>query len=1199
MQRKSILSTEIFCQEDETALVVILEGDIPNRPSLTCSDVHLTFDQKWTGERLGRPMANTIQCLVIPSSIKSIHEAAFESCGLRSVIFAPTSQLQLIGPRAFSGNILDPISIPPSVETIENCAFSFCQLPQVSFEGDSSLTKLGEKAFASNCITSIVIPARVKQIGDSCFERCSDLRTVLIQTDSQLVEIGTRAFGMCPLTSITLPPSLRVLDGALRGSDVPIIHCSSESNFVVLDRILYTRDMKVLVASNRFVTDVVIPPCVKEIRSGSFEGSNIASVVFSEDAQLVSLGSFAFSGSEIEKVAIPATVEVIGEGCFSYCNRLSRIPLCSSGNLRCLGDRAFQNSSLVHISIPSSVRSIGTSCFFGCRRLKMVSFDKESELVSIGDNAFMGASALRSIYIPSSVEKIGDSCFEGCRNLSCFDVGPNSALVHLGTTCLQRTKVKSIEIPPLVEVIPSGCFFGLEMLTTVSFSANSRLREIKSNAFAMTGIVSFQLPDSVERIGNRCFSRCNSLTSFSASENSRLYEMGCGVFHDDKRLKSVVIPQHVKVLPGKCFAGCSSLQEVEFSSSCSLTSISYRAFYEAQAMKEITIPRSVERIEDEAFAICEGLRSVVFEASLQINLIGYRSFTQFEYLTMDLRGALNPLTILPSAFRSRRTVVMMLPSVMDSIPEGCFKMLHASIVLPEQTKLTTIRKNAFRQATVEIHLPKTIDLIESGAFTGCVMEDFSGESNQFYSYDQGFMFDRRKLALLRAWNQLETITVPSNVEEICDECFAWGNRSLKNVFFEEDSHLKRIGKRAFAVLPLERIAIPKSVVHIGRACFTDCNITDFSIEAGNQRYFFDDGIIYDTERKACVMSVQKRKEFVIPSHVKVIDPECFCGSDPTSVIFAEKSQVVEFGEYAFGFSLQSISIPETVETISTRAFCVGTGDKLEINVASGNPNFSCRDGFLCRETHALFCLSFGSLSEIVIPSFVTVIEDKLFYLRSLWGKVTFQENSQLTRIGKWAFRGSHIESITIPASCQVIGSKCFEYVWSGFGLTILFDEGSQLMTIGKKAFYHAALATSIVIPKKVSQIGYCAFSGMSMCPILEMQHEHFDFESLGFCRLLCNVEKTRILGVLHTVPEVIIIPASIEIIEKYSFYMEDKLEIVTFSGDSKLKSIGKKAFYRTGVTNVSLPNRNVEIGYRAFNFCCRIEYMSTDVPEEA
>lgn len=346
------------------------------------------------------------------------------------------------------------------------------------------------------------------------------------------------------------------------------------------------------------------------------------------------------------------------------------------------------------------------------------------------------------------------------------------------------------------------------------------------------------------------------------------------------------------------------------------------------------------------------------------------------------------------------------------------------------------------------------------------------------------------------------------------------------------------------------------------------------------------------------MSVQKREVFVIPSHVKVIDPACFYGAECKSVIFNEKSQVVEFGEYAFDYSLQSISIPETVETISPRAFSVSRDDKIEIDVAVGNPNFSCRDGFLCRKTHALLWLSFGSLSDVVIPSFVTVIEDKLFYLRSLRGKVTFQENSQLIRIGKWAFRGSHIESITVPASCQVIDSKCFECVWSGFGATILFEDGSQLARIGKKAFYQAALATTIVIPKKVSQIGYCAFSGMSKPANFEMEHEHFALESFGFCPLLCDVEKTRIFGVLHATLAVTV-PASIEIVEKYSFYMEDQLEIVEFPEDSKLRSIGKKAFYRTGVTSVSLPSRSVEIGYHAFNFCCRIEYMPTIVAENA
>jgi hypothetical protein len=70
-------------------------------------------------------------------------------------------------------------------------------------------------------------------------------------------------------------------------------------------------------------------------------------------------------------------------------------------------DQAFAKcSSLSSIAIPASVERIGDGCFSECRALFTVKFDDESHLSWIGHSVFCRCSSLLSIRIPSSLETV-------------------------------------------------------------------------------------------------------------------------------------------------------------------------------------------------------------------------------------------------------------------------------------------------------------------------------------------------------------------------------------------------------------------------------------------------------------------------------------------------------------------------------------------------------------------------------------------------------------------------------------------------------------------------------------------------------------------------------------------------------------------------------------------------------------------------
>ena len=115
---------------------------------------------------------------VIPNSVTSIREGAFQYCSGLTSITIPNS-VKSIGRSAFSGcSGLTSITIPNSVTSIGEWAFNHCS-KLTSITIPNSVTSIGWDAF-SGCsgLTSITIPNSVTSIGQSAFGGCSGLVSI-------------------------------------------------------------------------------------------------------------------------------------------------------------------------------------------------------------------------------------------------------------------------------------------------------------------------------------------------------------------------------------------------------------------------------------------------------------------------------------------------------------------------------------------------------------------------------------------------------------------------------------------------------------------------------------------------------------------------------------------------------------------------------------------------------------------------------------------------------------------------------------------------------------------------------------------------------------------------------------------------------------------------------------------------------------
>ena len=293
-----------------------------------------------------------VESYVIPSSVTSIGDRAFNDCSSLSDIVIPSS-VTSIGRGAFNCcHSLSKIVIPSSVTSIGDHAFWSCDsLSKIVIP--SSITSIGDSAFwGCRSLSEIVIPSSVTSIGDWAFNDCNSLSKIVIP--SSVTSIGDSAFQDCSsLSEIVIPSSVTSIgEGAFWGCDS--------------------------------LSEIVIPSSVTSIGEGAFWGCDSLSEIVIPSS-VTSIGDCAFSGCHsLSKIVIPSSVTSIGNSAFSGCSSLSDIVIPYS--VTSIGRGAFHYCrSLSKIVIPSSVTSIGFGAFRNCNFPN----DLEQELISrFGDIIF-------------------------------------------------------------------------------------------------------------------------------------------------------------------------------------------------------------------------------------------------------------------------------------------------------------------------------------------------------------------------------------------------------------------------------------------------------------------------------------------------------------------------------------------------------------------------------------------------------------------------------------------------------------------------------------------------------------------------------------------------------------------------------------------------------------------------------------------
>lgn len=205
------------------------------------------------------------------------------------------------------------------------------------------VSAIGMNAFTgNNVITDLVIPEGVTTLYWYSFNTCENLETVTLPDSLEFID--SWAFERCSrLKTINVPANVTRINGGAfaQNSSMTSITCDpANKNYVSVDGVLFTKDMKELVAY-----------------PGGIQGG------YTVPATVNHIGDAAFYGAlGLDSVTILGNLDFIGFEAFAECSKLTDVAIRDGVNY--VGYWAFRGcDGIKTLTVPQSVTNIGDQAF--------------------------------------------------------------------------------------------------------------------------------------------------------------------------------------------------------------------------------------------------------------------------------------------------------------------------------------------------------------------------------------------------------------------------------------------------------------------------------------------------------------------------------------------------------------------------------------------------------------------------------------------------------------------------------------------------------------------------------------------------------------------------------------------------------------------------------------------------------------------
>ena len=773
------------------------------------------------------------------------------------------------------------------------------------------------------------------------------------------------------------------------------------------------------------------------------------------------IGDQAFYGlGSLTTINLPNTLTSIGEEAFSRCNHLTSIII--PAGVRRIEARTFDGCyQLASLLLPEGLEFIGEEAFSDCEALKYILLPQSLKRIEAG--AFVDCEGLTSIVIPNAVEYIGLGAFENCDALTSITIPfVGCGALTSGESGDQKfgwifdNNIDSHNMVVIVtggngnkkDAIAMSAFQDVTYIDRVVLSNN--ITKIESSAFKNSSIIEMIVPGSVTSVGAQAFAGCTQLVTY-------VHEVGApktyasNIFISCTRLKTLIIKDTIKTFGTAQFSSCSALEYVYFG--YGLETVSRMLFQISNSsIKTVILPESVRTIDENAFTNCTELESITLPQGL--------------------------VTIGTKAFYN------------------CSSL--ATIVIPDS--VTTIGNNAFERCSALKHVVfgNGLETIGDNAFMTC--------------------------------GSLEAIVFPDSLVSIGVKSFS--NTKLKYINFGQG--IKVINDWAFVSnFGLENVILPESLEYIGKGAFYLCdNLKSITIpftgglsKMGNYLYDnnlssapsndvgSDGDLLVDTANN--IIWVKANGEWFNAYKLAKYD-----GSMPGSIIVGEGGpSSVPLQADAIYIDIYTMAYYETdpdfttwvqidfVNLVMYKLGYIFAPENSTRTIAEFNLHcpFSLTDVTVTNGTYLVeedyYFIPYDAFYKATSIKHVVIEGDVFEIWRGAFKECTFLESVVLTDtidfIDLEAFKGcAKLESINIPKQCRYLDENVFENCTSLTSIVFpakleiigrfafkgcinlkyaMFEEGSNLVSIGNEAFIGCSSLENISLGKNIEEIGLRAF----------------------------------------------------------------------------------------------------------------------------
>jgi|GEM_PF-3992194 len=506
-----------------------------------------------------------------------------------------------------------------------------------------------------------------------------------------------------------------------------------------------------------------------------------------------------------------------------------------------------------------------------------------------------------------------------------------------------------------------------------------------------------------------------------------------------------------------------------------------------------------------------------------------------------------------------------------------------NVNIPEQIQgkdVTAIANQAFMAIKLDtVTIPETVTTIEWGAFMGCELDAVT--------FNEGLI----EIGLMAfAGNKMENIDIPGTVTTIGDRAFSQG--SLKTAIFNEG--LKTIGSEAFDSNELTSVTIPEGVTTIGEKAFIKNKLEEVALPStiiSMGRLAFLGGTeggnnIRTLTMKEGLSSIgenafkDNRLELLdIPGSVLEIASGAFSGNELKAVSLHEGTEQIHMSAFAqnklkeveFPTTLKQIGImafhqneistltlPDSVEIVGDAGF--GFNPLTEVKVYSDDVSFGMFPFFPDptgpQSSITLFGRS-GSSTEAYVQAMIELqLENDPESEEFLYSFEELDESSSTVCGEGTAFLCDVNDDDTITITGYDVNAPKHVVIPDTIG-------GKTVTNIEEIAF-RAHDLTGVELPNRLIEIGRSAFYWNSITTVTIPSGVTSVEDSAFSANLLVNVS----------------IPDSVTTIETYAFYKNSLTEVTIPSG---VDFVGRGAFSYNPLTIIHFEGTPTVIDSSAFH----------------